>query len=226
MRVALKTKNKGVKVATYPCRKCDQPIKAGEQYYEWKHRHAPPSRQHQTHGGPRQSELCTGKMSGVYAAIAAAEDAMGEAHKTNDASGLTEILNTCAQEVEQVKDEYQQGLDNMPESLQSSSSGDAIQEKIDGLEQFQDALESAASECEDWDMDTESPEPGADHTDECASNEEVEPEEGKEATGEYQPCDCGFDDLETKKDEWESEQENKISEAFDTAENALQELSI
>jgi hypothetical protein len=43
MRVKLKTKNKGIKVEAYDCRKCDQPIKPGERYYEWKHRNVRPS---------------------------------------------------------------------------------------------------------------------------------------------------------------------------------------
>lgn len=217
MRVALKTKNKGVKRATYPCRKCAEPIVAGQQYYEWKHRHAEPSRQHHSHGAPRQSELCTGKMSGVYAAIEGVEDVIAAGRTADDPSGLADALTNAAEEVRQVKEEYEEGLSNMPDSLQSSSTGEQIQEKIDALEEFADALDNAATDSEivDWDMDTERPEPGAEHDSDCAA-EQDEPGD----------CDCGYDELEAQRDEWETEQVEKIEAAFEHAENVLGELSI
>lgn len=220
MRVALKTKNKGVKVAQYPCRKCKEPIVAGEKYYEWKHRYAPPSRQHQTHGAPRQSELCTSKMSAVYAAIESVEDVIASGRVADDASGLEDALNSAAEEVRNVAQEYEDGKSNMPDSLQQSSKGDEIQEKIDALNEFADSLENAASETTDWDMDTESPEPGEDHTDECASQLREDEEETD------RDCDCKFDELEQAKEEWETERDEKLESAFSAAEEALQELSI
>jgi chromosome segregation ATPase len=221
MKVALKTKNKGVKVETYGCRKCSEPIKAGDKYYEWKHRHAPPSRQHTSHGQPRQSELCTGKMSGVYAAIEGLEDTIAEARKTNDITGLVDALNTAAEEVDTVKEEYQSGLDNMPEPLQQSSSGDAIQEKIDGLEEFKDALENAAQEVE-TSVDE------YDALEEPAEPEMVEPaddtEEAKEKAEEEN--DGNQKDYETAKNEFEAEQDRLREEAFERAESAAGELGI
>lgn len=206
--------------------KCDQPIKAGEEFYTWQHNHCPPTYRHKQHGGPKQSELCTGKMSGVYAALETAQDDIDAARGANDASGLSDILRSCASEVEQVKDEYEEARSNMPDHLQDCGTGAEMEEKAQALEEFCDTLENAANECEDWDMGTECPEPGEDHTEECASNEEVEPAEGEEATGEFQPCDCGFDGLEQEKEDWENEQTQKLEEAFDAAENALQEFSL
>lgn len=221
MRVALKTKNKGIKHETYGCRKCSEPIKAGDQYYEWKHRHAAPSRQHMSHGSPRQSELCTGKMSGVYAAIEGLEDTIAEARKTDDISGLVDALNTAAEEVDGVKDEYEEGLSNMPEPLQQSSSGEAIQEKIDGLQEFHDALENAAQEVEgtvdDFDALEEPSEPDtvepADETDEAKEKAEEENADNQS-------------DYETAKSEFESEQERLREEAFERAESAAGELGL
>lgn len=221
MRVALKTKNKGVKVETYGCRKCSEPIKAGDKYYEWKHRHAAPSRQHASHGSPRQSELCTGKMSGVYAAIEGLEDTIAEARKTNDISGLVDALNTAAEEVGSVKDEYEEGLGNMPDSLQQSSSGEAIQEKIDGLQEFQDALENAAQEVE-----TSVDEYAA--LEEPTEPETVEPEDDTDEAKEKaeEENDGNQEDYETAKNEFEAEQERLREEAFERAESAAGELSI
>lgn len=220
MRVGLKTKNKGVKHATYPCRKCKEPIVAGEKYYEWKHRYAPPNRQHATHGEPRQSELCTSKMSDVYAAIEAVEDVIETGRRGDDASGLEDALNQAAEEVRNVAQEYEDGLGNMPDSLQQSSKGEEIQEKIDALNEFADSLENAAGDVQDWDMSTESPEPGEDHTEECAS----QLREGEDETD--RGCDCGFEEIEEAKEQWENERDEKLASAFSAAEDALQELSI
>ena len=119
-----------------------------------------------------------------------------------------------------------------------------IQEKIDALEQFCDELDNAASECEDWDMDSESPQPGEDHTAECASHNETpecdcghdgQPDSDNNETCSpdcasmqevYSDCDCGYDELEQEKEQWEQEQKEKINAAFETAENAIGELSI
>lgn len=223
MRVALKTKNKGIKCETYPCRKCQEPIKAGEKYYEWKHRYAPPSRQHQTHGSPRQSELCTGKMSGVYAAQENVGDVIDAARQSSDCSGLADALTEAAESVREVAQEYEDNRSNMPEGLQEGPTGSDMQEKAEALNEFADSLESAASDSEitDWEADDE-PSTMLDHTDDCAINKEVE----EEGASDNEKCDCGFEDAESAYDEWETERDSKIEAACDAAQNAIDELSI
>lgn len=222
MRVTLRTKR--IKATEFQCRKCSEPIKPGDKYYEWKHNHAPVSRQHQSHGAPRTSELCTGKMSGVYAAIESVEDAVEAARKSGDASELAGELESAAESVREVATEYEESLGNMPESLQQSSSGESIQEKVDALNEFADSLESAASDSEitEWDMDEESPELGEDHADNCALNDVVE--EVGEANDE--DCNCGYAELQEKKETWEEERDNKLESACSHTEEAVQELSI
>lgn len=213
MRVKLKTKNKGVRVETYPCRKCQDPIKAGDKYFEWKHRHAPFSRQHATHGAPKQSELCSGKMSGVYAA----NEALEEVISTGNPDELASALESAAESVREVANEYEENRNNMPESLQNGNGGSDMEEKANALNEYADALEEAASDdaITNWDMDEESPEPGEDHTDACASNLQGD-----------RDCDCGFDELEAKKAEWEQESEDKIAAAIDRAQEALDSFSL
>lgn len=142
MWVHLRTKR--IKATKFSCNRCDKPIIAGQAYYEWKHNHAPVSRRHQEHGAPKQSELCTGKMSGVYAATEALEEAITSARNSNDASGLEDALNECASSVREVGEEYSSNIDNMPESLQNGSTAEDMREKADALEAFADALENAA----------------------------------------------------------------------------------
>ena len=246
MRVHTITKSTAAKFKdhTFPCTKCALPIRAGEKFYMYQPNHSQPRRSHVEHGAPKQSELCQGKMSGVYAAIEGAEADISIARQNDDASGLAEILTTCKDSVEEVKNEYEESLGNMPDSLQEGTTGQEIQEKIDALEQFCDELDNAASECEDWDMDSESPQPGEDHTAECASHNETpecdcghdgQPDSDNNETCSpdcasmqevYSDCDCGYDELEQEKEQWEQEQKEKINAAFETAENAIGELSI
>lgn len=235
MRVYTKTKNNGGKKPSYQCSKCEKPIIPGQKYFEYKHRYAAPNRRHVEHGAPKQSEMCTGKMSGVYAAIEGAEDTLAAARGANSPEGLAEALRTCAEEVDQVKDEYTESKDNMPQQLQDSSSGEAIQEKIDGLEQFVDALNTAADEVEgfitEWE-EMEEPDTQVDHSTDCASLRTVEAEAGSaddnggEGESTEEECDCGYEDAEAKYDEWEREHDEKAEEAFDAAENALQDLPV
>lgn len=219
MRVHLRTKSTAEKFKdhTFPCRKCAEPIKAGQKFFTWKHNHAPASYQHQEHGGPKTSELCTGKMSGVYAAIEDANIAVQEARNMNDASGLKQVLEDCSSAVEDVRSEYESSLENMPESLQGGPTGEGIQEKIDGLQSFIDELESA--DCE-YEEEPEPAEPDGTHTDECPI---TLVENGEAESGE---CNCGEQDKEDEHSEWETNHESGLEETFTNAENALESLSI
>mgnify|MGYP001604439229 CR=1 FL=1 len=51
------------------------------------------------------------------------------------------ILNSEG-EVEELRDELQSWLDNLPENLQSSNKADMLQEAIDSLEEIIDALDT------------------------------------------------------------------------------------
>lgn len=55
-----------------------------------------------------------------------------------DESGLDDIISA----VEELKDELQERLDNMPEQLQYADTGQLLQERIDGLDSAQSDLES------------------------------------------------------------------------------------
>lgn len=153
MQVHLKTKNKGIKHRRYHCCQCSDPIIAGQKYYQWKFRGQEPTRQHQTHGAPRQSQLMLGRLSEVYAAIEGLEDDLAAARKSEDISELASAFETAAEEVERVRDEYQEGLDAMPDSLQSSSKGEESQEKIDALDTFADSISTAADDLGSVDED-------------------------------------------------------------------------
>jgi len=149
-RVTGKTKNSaGV---PYDCVKCSEKIRAKEPYYEWSFRYGGTYRQHQSHGRPKPSQLTQSKMSGVYSAIEGAEDDIAAADTAED---ISLALNTCADEVDAVKDEYQSSIDNLPEQFQSST---PIQEKVDALDEFISALQNAASDIEGDEFEDDEPE--------------------------------------------------------------------
>lgn len=140
--------NKG----TATCNKCRKPIIAGEKYYKWAFRYGPKNTRHVACGRPRQSELTQSKMSGVYAAVEAAEDAIAIA---TEAADIASALTDAAQGISDVKSEYEDSLSNMPDGLQQGDIGQQIQEKIDELDNFVSTLESAASDIESDEKDEE-----------------------------------------------------------------------
>ncbi len=99
----------------------------------------------------RQSELCTGKMSGVYAAV----ENVAAVIDTGDPSGLVDALTEAAEQVREVAQEYEDNRSNMPEGLQEGPTGTDMQEKADALNEFADSLENAANDDEicNWEAD-------------------------------------------------------------------------
>lgn len=139
---------------THNCDKCHQPITTGQKFLYWKlSMNSPLHRRHAACGRPRPSELTSSKLSGVYAAVESAEDALNALGKEDTPADIAQILNDCAGEVESVKDEYQESLDNMPEPLQQGPTGQDMQEKIESLETFHNVLTDKASDLEGLEKD-------------------------------------------------------------------------
>jgi len=69
-------------------------------------------------------------------------------------AGLQDERDTLIAEIDNLRDEAQDSLDNMPEHLQdTSSSGELLTERIEMLEQWRDELENVDCEFDDGDMD-------------------------------------------------------------------------
>lgn len=60
------------------------------------------------------------------------------------------LIRQAAEIIADVKDEEQEALDNLPESLQESQRAEAMQGCIDLLEDAQDDLESKVNELEEY----------------------------------------------------------------------------
>lgn len=168
-RAFLKTKNAGGKSKTYRCERCSEPIKPGEKYYEWSFRYGGTHRQHASHGSPKASQLTQSKMSAAYAAIEAAEE---DVAKATTADEMASALSSCAEEIDNVYQEYSDSLDNMPDGLRQAAEDGEVGERMQALEEFKAELESKAFDLEGEEFEPESEEKTNSNAD--AANEWLE----------------------------------------------------
>lgn len=166
-RVNTATKNKAGK--EIKCGRCGEKIEPGQKYFHYSFRYGGKHVRCSKHY-PRPSELTQSKMSGAYAAIEQADDALGEERKNGNAEDIESILETCAEEIEGVRDEYQESLDNMPENFQQGQTGEEIQEKIETLEGFADSLRDVVIELPDEDAEDDEKEKAVEDAFENAEN--------------------------------------------------------
>lgn len=110
---------------------------------------------------PKQSDMTTSdKLAALYAAQENLEAAIATASSVED---ITAALQDAIAKAEQVRDEYQESLSNMPEQLQSSAFGEAIQKKIDSIEEWISSLEYAVSDVESLEEETKTADDGEDN---------------------------------------------------------------
>lgn len=148
-RVNSATKNRAGK--QIKCGRCGRRIPPGEKYFHFTFRYGGKHVRCKDHY-PRPSELTQSKMSGVYSAVESVEDVIADVRAGKaDPFDLASALQTASEEVESVRDEYQESLDNMPEPLQQGPTGEEIQEKVDALDSFASNLSDAGSDIEsEW----------------------------------------------------------------------------
>jgi len=114
-------------------------IHKGESYFWWQFKNGG---KNFSKTRPKESQLTQSNyLSQLYAIQERIEDISAD-----DSSDLESIVDELKSDIESLKDETEESLSNMPESLQSSPTGELLQERID-------ALETALSELEDIDLD-------------------------------------------------------------------------
>ncbi len=147
------------------CGRCGAVIQPGETYFHWTpfrsnkrvrcHKHP-----------PRQSEKCTSMLSGAYAANEDVEDCIEEVRAGKcDIKGLASVLESAADDICSVRDDYQNSLDSMGDNFANGEPGQQIQEKIDGLESHSETLRNAAEEIRGIEIPDEDPEDKVTDTD-------------------------------------------------------------
>lgn len=186
------------------CGKCSKPIKAGAPYIHWKFRYGGKRIRCSTCPRPRQSELTNSdKLSRVYAAGEAVGDAIDAFRKDLDEEGLRSALESAAEELREVAEEYRESSSNVESGMNGNRMPicDELDEKADNLDAKADELEDAAGAITEFDED--------------AAQEEADLEAGEaiaeESEDKAKTDDSDFDAkveeiMRKKKDEWADEQ--------------------
>jgi hypothetical protein len=100
-------------------------IKAGESYYWWKFRYGG---KHYSKTPPKRSQLT---QSAFYSAVYDLQDQIGGASPDES---LRDLRDDVVSTLEDLKSECESNFDNIPESLQSGSSGELLQERVSALD--------------------------------------------------------------------------------------------
>lgn len=195
----------------------DNPVcKKGGSYYWWKFRYGG-KRYSLTY--PKQSQLT---QSAYYASLYDLQDEIENAD-CDDSDSFESLRDSVAETLQEIGQECQDSLDNMPEQLQYAPTGELLQERID-------ACDSAVSDVECLDaFDEEEPLEG-DYEEECPNCEGS----GNDPEGdEDSECDeCAgsgkiMDEagLDAEQSDWEERQhehyENMKSEMSDYVSNCF-----
>jgi len=111
-------------------------VKKGESYWWWKFRFGGI---HKSKTQPKASQLTQSEFLGtMYDLQERISDLRNEATPEDLQSMVEEIVS----DIQQLGEDCQEKLDNMPEQLQYAPTGEMLQERIDGCEQWASDLES------------------------------------------------------------------------------------
>jgi hypothetical protein len=114
-------------------------IKKGDTYYKWSFRYGGT---HKSLTYPKQSQLTQSDfLQRVYDMNETLEDLNGKSFE--EQYGLVQALEDLLCEIEELRDEQEEKLSNMPDSLQYGPIGELLQERYDSLDEFYNEVDSA-----------------------------------------------------------------------------------
>lgn len=117
-------------------------VKKGETYYSWAFAFSP---KQISLTYPKRQQLTR---SSFLTAVYDIQDSL-EAIGADTPEDLQSLRDGILEEIRELAEQTQESLDNMPDSLQSSPTGELLQERIDALESWADDLEGI--ELDDYD---------------------------------------------------------------------------
>lgn len=120
-------------------------VEIGDSYYWWKFMRGP---RMNSKTPPRPSQLTRSEFMGPYLEIF-------EAIEDMEPGDLEDGLPQAVSDLESLRDETQDKLDNMPEGLQEGDTGQLMQERIEAVEAAIDTLGDLVSRAEDGDFEGE-----------------------------------------------------------------------
>lgn len=121
----------------------DTDIKKGDSYYWWKFRYGG---KHVSKTPPRPSQLTGSEfLSTVYAV----QESLGDCSADDDRDDIKSCVEEVISELNNLKDETDGKLSNMPDSLQTGPTGELLQNRVDELDSMISELESIDLDDED-----------------------------------------------------------------------------
>lgn len=133
------------------CFRCGMAIGQGEPY-RWFKFNFGPKRVYCEQHNPRPSEMTS---SDKLARLYAAQEGIAEAILSEDKEAIVTALEEAMNTAQEVGEEYEESLNNMPEGLQQGLTGEEIQEKVDACSSWESELSSALGEVEDLELGSE-----------------------------------------------------------------------
>ena len=119
-------------------------IKKGDSYWHWAFAFGP---KYKSKTQPTRSQLTR---SSFLSTLYSIEDGISNAFKECTTSDdLESSMEQLISDIEELKDETQNSLDNMPSQLQDADSGQLLQERIEALESWISDLQSIDLSIED-----------------------------------------------------------------------------
>jgi vacuolar-type H+-ATPase subunit I/STV1 len=152
-------------------------IKAGESYYWWQG-FKKPKRFSKT--PPKPSEVVGSAFLQTLYGIDEGLNSLSTCEDILD--GLEEAISS----LEELKDEVQGNLDNMPEGLQQGNTGQMMQERIDALESYISELEEVKNQAEENRPQEAEPESKEEKKEEADDEEETQEEKDEACFTELQ----------------------------------------
>jgi hypothetical protein len=198
-------------------RKDNPACKKGESYYWWKFRYGG---KHFSVKYPRSSQLTQSAYYGTVRSLTEQiEDASPDSYDE-----FISLRDEIASALEELCSETQDSLDNMPDALQYSPTGELLQERIDACESGQ-----SDAECVEPEDDDEPTEDEYSHDVDCTNCDgsgftDEDDEVGcDDCDGEGTIEEDGGDDYENALEEWKVSQhgniDNAMSELMDAVSN-------
>jgi hypothetical protein len=125
-------------------------IKKGDSYYWWKLRMGRSSVTRVSKTPPRPSELTMSSYkSSMYAAEESLQDAVARFRQDGGIEDLIAAVEDAQNTVDEQRDECENSLESMPDSLQQGSTGELLQSRIDACESISNDLEQLKSDLEE-----------------------------------------------------------------------------
>jgi hypothetical protein len=122
-------------------------VPKGSKYYTWQFKNSPVSI---SLTYPKPAQLTRSSFLQEFYGI---QDTITD-FEASDADGIESGIQEIVEQLESLKDTTQESLDAMPEHLQeSSSSGQLLQERIDGLEEMISELEGIDADYDEKELD-------------------------------------------------------------------------